>query len=209
SIACHPWSAIRLRARSQRRSRSALVNPIGAGDHSPPLLIRSRAMDGAVADYLERSRDRHLAELVTLASFPSVSSASQHAGDVAACADWLAGHLERIGLEHVDLLPTGGNPIVYGDWLHAPDAPTVLVYGHYDVQPSSPDELWATPPFEPTVRDGRLFGRGVSDSKGQFLDALAAIEAYLATERRLPCNVRVLLEGEEELSADNLTAFLA
>jgi acetylornithine deacetylase/succinyl-diaminopimelate desuccinylase-like protein len=166
-------------------------------------------MDGAVADYLERERDRHLAELVTLASFPSVSTASEHAGDVAACAGWLAAHLERIGLEHVGLLPTGGNPIVYGDWLHAPAAPTVLVYGHYDVQPSPPDELWETPPFEPTVREGRLYGRGVSDSKGQFLAALAAIEALLAAGGRLPCNVRVLLEGEEELSADNLTAFLA
>ena len=106
------------------------------------------------------------------------------------------------------LLETGGNPIVYGEWLHAEGAPTALVYGHYDVQPSAPDELWASPPFEPEVRDGRLYARGVTDNKGQIFAALAAIEALLAVDGSLPCNVRVLIEGEEELSADNLTAFL-
>jgi acetylornithine deacetylase/succinyl-diaminopimelate desuccinylase-like protein len=166
-------------------------------------------VDAAVVDYLERSHDRQLAELVTLASFPSVSASSEHASSVRACADWLVEHLARIGLEHAQLLPTGGNPIVYGDWLHAEGAPTVLVYGHYDVQPSTPDEQWTSAPFEPTIRDGRLFARGVSDNKGQIFAALAAIEALLAVHGRLPCNVRVLIEGEEELGAGNLTPFLA
>jgi len=165
-------------------------------------------VDAAVLDYLDRARERHVSELMALARFPSVSAGGEHATDVVACAAWLRDHVERIGLEHARLLPTGGNPIVYGDWLHAHGAPTVLVYGHYDVQPSAPAELWATPPFEPTIRDGRLFARGVSDNKGQFFAALAAIEGLLAVDGRLPCNVRVLIEGEEELSADNLTAFL-
>jgi acetylornithine deacetylase/succinyl-diaminopimelate desuccinylase-like protein len=108
----------------------------------------------------------------------------------------------------VRLLPTGGSPIVYGDWLGAKDAPTVLVYGHYDVQPADRPERWTTPPFEPTVRDGRLYARGASDNKGQIFAALAALQTLLADEGRLPCNVRVLLDGEEETRADNLEAFL-
>ena len=165
-------------------------------------------MEPTVADYLERARDRHLGELSELLRIPSVSTASEHAADLAAAARWLLGHLEGIGLEGVRLVETGGNPIVYGEWLHAPGAPTLLVYGHYDVQPSAPDELWDSPPFEPEVRDGRLYARGVTDNKGQIFAALAALEALLAVDGSLPCNVRVLIEGEEELSAENLTAFL-
>jgi acetylornithine deacetylase/succinyl-diaminopimelate desuccinylase-like protein len=165
-------------------------------------------METAVADYLTRARDRHVVELSELLGIPSVSSASEHAPDIQAAARWLLGHLERIGLEDVRLLETGGNPIVYGQWLHADGAPTVLVYGHYDVQPSAPDELWDSPPFEPEVRAGRLYARGVTDNKGQIFAALAALEALLAVDGSLPCNVRVLIEGEEELSAENLTGFL-
>jgi acetylornithine deacetylase/succinyl-diaminopimelate desuccinylase-like protein len=165
-------------------------------------------VDTAVAEYLASARDRHLSQLSELLRFPSVSSSTEHRADVRACAEWLGAHLERIGLEHVGLLPTGGNPIVYGDWLRAEGAPTVLVYGHYDVQASDPDELWASPPFEPAIRDDRLYARGATDNKGQIFAALAAIEALLAVEGKLPCKVRVLVEGEEELSADNLTAFL-
>jgi acetylornithine deacetylase/succinyl-diaminopimelate desuccinylase-like protein len=166
-------------------------------------------VNAALLDYLDRSRGRRLSQLAEFVRFPSVSALTAHAADVAACAEWVRAHLERIGLEHAQLLPTGGNPIAYGDWLHAAGAPTVLVYGHYDVQPSTPDELWASPPFEPTLSDGRMVARGVSDNKGQIFAALGAIEALLAVEQRLPCNVRVVIEGEEELSADNLTAFLA
>jgi acetylornithine deacetylase/succinyl-diaminopimelate desuccinylase-like protein len=165
-------------------------------------------MEAAVTEFLDRARDRHVGELSELLRIPSVSTASEHAPDMEAAARWLVGHLERIGLEGVRLLETGGNPIVYGHWLHAQGAPTVLVYGHYDVQPSAPDELWDSPPFEPEVRDGRLYARGVTDNKGQIFAALAALEALLSVDGSLPCNVRVLIEGEEELNAENLTAFL-
>ena len=165
-------------------------------------------MEGSVADYLARARERHVDELSELLRIPSVSTAPEHAPHMEAAAEWLLAHLEHIGLEHVGPLATGGNPIVYGDWLHATGAPTVLVYGHYDVQPAAPDELWESPPFEPQVRDGRLYARGVTDNKGQIFAALAAVEALLAVDGALPCNVRVLIEGEEELNADNLTAFL-
>jgi acetylornithine deacetylase/succinyl-diaminopimelate desuccinylase-like protein len=165
-------------------------------------------MDAMVVEYLDRERERHLGELSDLLRIPSVSAAVEHAVDMRICARWLATHLERIGLEHVRLLETGGNPIVYGDWLHAKDGPTVLVYGHYDVQPSEPDDLWVSPPFVPTVRDNRLYARGATDNKGQIFAALAALEAILAVGRPR-CNVRVLIEGEEERSADNVTAYLA
>jgi acetylornithine deacetylase/succinyl-diaminopimelate desuccinylase-like protein len=165
-------------------------------------------VEAAVADFLDHARERHLDELSELLRIPSVSTASERAADMRACAGWLVAHLERIGLESVRLLETGGNPIVYGEWLHAGDSPTVLVYGHYDVQPSEPDDLWASPPFEPEVRDGRLYARGATDNKGQIFAALAALEALLAVDGSLPCNVRILIEGEEELSAHNLTAFL-
>ena len=124
------------------------------------------------------------------------------------CASFLRDHLEAIGLEHARLVPTSGSPLVTADWLHANGAPTVLVYGHYDVQPAEPLEAWTTPPFEPAVRDGRLYARGASDNKGQLVAALAALEELLACEGRLPCNVSVLLDGEEETRTDNLEAFL-
>src|SRR5262249_2344834 len=108
-------------------------------------------MRRAVVDYLEGARARHLDEPSRLLGFPSVSTAAEHAADLQACAHWLAEYLQRIGLEGVRLVETGGNPIVYGEWLHVEHAPTVLVYGHYDVQPSAPDELWDSPPFEPEL----------------------------------------------------------
>jgi acetylornithine deacetylase/succinyl-diaminopimelate desuccinylase-like protein len=158
--------------------------------------------------FLDRAAERHLAELVELASFASVSGDPAYARDVLSCAEWLERHLTRIGLDDVRTVATGGNPVVAGEWLGLADAPTVLVYGHYDVQPPDPLDAWTSPPFAPTVRNGRLYGRGVSDSKGQILGALAAIEALLTVGGALPCNVRVLIEGEEEKGADNLEALL-
>jgi acetylornithine deacetylase/succinyl-diaminopimelate desuccinylase-like protein len=160
--------------------------------------------------YLAGRRERHVAELVQLLSFPSISALPRHAADCRACAEWLAAHLRAIGLEHVELVETGGHPIVWGDWLHAgPDAPTVLVYGHYDVQPVDPVELWASPPFEAEVRDGRLYARGASDNKGPMFAYLKSLEALLAVEESLPCNVKVLVEGEEELAVERLDRFVA
>lgn len=138
-----------------------------------------------------------------------MSTLPDHAADVERCASWVASHLEAIGLRHVRLLATGGNPIAYGDWLDAgPDAPTLLVYGHYDVQPADPLELWETPPFEPAFRDGKIYARGSTDNKGPLFTYLRALETVLAVDGRLSCNVKVIVEGEEELRADHLDAFL-
>lgn len=167
-------------------------------------------MSGAVLEYLARERDRMLDELQALVAIPSVSALPEHAADVRRCAEWVRDEIERIGFPRVELYETGGHPLVYGEWLEAgPGIPTVLLYGHYDVQPADPLELWTTPPFAPSVRDGRLFGRGVSDNKAQFFLNLKALEALLAVDGRLPCNVKVLIEGEEELRADNLERFIA
>ncbi len=159
----------------------------------------------SVDSYLAEMRSQHLASLMDLLRIPSVSADEERRDDIETCAAWLKEHLEEIGAEHVQLLRTGGNPVVYGDWLHAHEgAPTVLVYGHYDVQPAEPLELWDSPPFEPSIRNDRIYARGVSDNKGQLYLYLKAFEAFLATRSSLPLNVKFLLEGEEELRADHL-----
>ena len=154
-------------------------------------------------------RQRCLTELKEFVRIPSVSSQPQHAPDVKRCADWLANHLRQIGLENVRVINTQRHPIVYADWLHVPRGPTVLVYGHYDVQPVEPLNEWRTPPFEPTVRDQNLYGRGACDDKGQLFAHLKAIEFYLRNTRRLPVNVKCLFEGEEEIGSPNLKPFVA
>jgi acetylornithine deacetylase/succinyl-diaminopimelate desuccinylase-like protein len=160
--------------------------------------------------YLAEHRARHLEELAAFAGFPSVSSLDRHRDDVRACAGWLERQLEAIGLDDVRLLEAGGNPVAYGAWLGAgPDAPTVLVYGHYDVQPADPVEEWTSSPFEPAIRDGFMFARGISDNKGPIFTALKAVEAMLAVHGTLACNVKLLIEGEEELRADRLDALVA
>lgn len=161
-------------------------------------------------DYIKQNRIRFIAEFREFCSFPSISSLPAHAPDVAACAGWLVRHLQGIGLEHAATLPTGGPPAVYADWLHAgPGAPTVLIYGHYDVQPVEPLDLWETPPFAPAERDGRLFARGASDNKGQVFTYIKSLEACLAAAGRLPVNVKLLIEGEEEVGSPNLERFVA
>jgi len=164
----------------------------------------------AVDSYLSRARGRHLDSFAELLSIPSVSADPVHKSDIAACAAWLRDHLASIGLENVALLRAGGNPVVYGEWLHAGDEqPTVLVYGHYDVQPPEPLDLWQSPPFEPSIRDGRVYARGASDNKGSFYTFLKSVEALLEAEGALPVNVKLLIEGEEELRADHLAALVA
>jgi acetylornithine deacetylase/succinyl-diaminopimelate desuccinylase-like protein len=152
--------------------------------------------------------DRHLARLVELTSFASVGADPAGAAEMERCAASVEDLLRAVGLDRVRQVPTGGHPVVVGERLDRPGAPTVLVYGHYDVQPAEPLEAWTSPPFTPTVRDGRLYARGVSDNKGQIVAALAAIEELIATTGALPCNVRVLVEGEEETRSDNLEALL-
>lgn len=165
----------------------------------------SRAFDA----YLSEHRESHLQQLQAFLRYPSISALSEHKPDILACAGFVAEQLTAVGFEHVELLPTAGNPVVYGDWLHAAGAPTVLVYGHYDVQPVDPLPLWTTPPFQPTIRDGRLYARGATDDKGQVFMHWKAFEALLQTTGTLPVNVKFCIEGEEEIGCANLPAFLA
>jgi acetylornithine deacetylase/succinyl-diaminopimelate desuccinylase-like protein len=152
--------------------------------------------------------DEILGTLRDFVAIPSVSTDPAYAGDMRRGADFLAAHMRACGLENVAVRPTEGHPVVLADWLHAEGRPTILIYGHYDVQPPEPLAKWQTPPFEPTLRDGRLYGRGASDDKGPVIVALAALAAFLKTEGRLPVNVRLLIEGEEEIGSAHLDAFV-
>jgi acetylornithine deacetylase/succinyl-diaminopimelate desuccinylase-like protein len=161
-----------------------------------------------VIDHIQTSRDRYIAELKALLAIPSISALPEHAGDVRRCAEWLGEEMQRIGLEHTRLIETPGHPVVYADWLHAPGAPTILLYGHYDVQPADPVDQWDSPPFEATVRDGEIYARGAADDKGQVFMHLKAIEAHLSQASRLPVNFKVILEGEEEVGSAHLDDFV-
>lgn len=165
-------------------------------------------MSPDVFGYLEGCRDRILRDLVEFASIPSVSADPVFKADVERCGRWLADRLGSAGLERVRLVPTAGHPIVYGEWTHAPGAPTLLIYGHYDVQPVEPLHRWLSDPFKPEVRDERLYGRGVSDDKGPVLIPILVVEAFLATTGRLPVNVKFLIEGEEESGSGHLEEFI-
>lgn len=165
---------------------------------------------GTVADvstYIKDNRQRYVDELVELLKFPSISADSKHAGDIEKCADFLVAHFKSLGLD-AKRMPTGGHPLVYAEWLGAPGQPTVLIYGHYDVQPPDPLNLWESPPFEPVIKNGKLFARGSSDNKGQFYAHVKGIEAHLKQNQKLPVNVKLLIEGEEEIASKNLEDFI-
>lgn len=164
----------------------------------------------SVEKWLAEHADANLHRLIDFLSIPSVSADPHRASQVRRCAKWLAKDLVDVGMENIEVVETGGHPVVYADWMHAEgtDAPTVLIYGHYDVQPEDPVDLWTSPPFEPEVRRGRLYARGASDDKGNMYVPLMAIQAYLKTHRRLPVNVKLLLEGEEEVGSMNLKRLL-
>jgi acetylornithine deacetylase/succinyl-diaminopimelate desuccinylase-like protein len=159
-------------------------------------------------EYLAAQGDRILGELIEFARIPSVSTDPRHREDMTRAADWVGGAMREAGPIDVRIVPTGGHPVVYGEWLGAPNAPTLLVYGHYDVQPPDPLERWLSKPFEPVVRDGRLYGRGVSDNKGPMLIPLKVAQAFFATRGVLPLNVKFIFEGEEEIGSRNLEPFL-
>ncbi len=161
-----------------------------------------------VIDHIQTSRDRYVEELKALLAIPSISALPEHAGDVRQCAEWLAAEMQRVGLENVRLIETPGNPVVYADWLHAEGAPTILFYGHYDVQPVDPLDQWETPPFEATVRDGEIYARGAADDKGQVFMHLKAIQAHLQQTSRLPVNIKLIIEGEEEVGSAHLDDFV-
>jgi acetylornithine deacetylase/succinyl-diaminopimelate desuccinylase-like protein len=155
-----------------------------------------------------KNRERFLADLKEIVAIPSVSMQEEHKDDLVRAAEWLAAHLTGIGMDNVQLLPTDKHPVVFGEWMKAGEgAPTVLIYGHYDVQPVDPLELWKTQPYEATREGDLLFGRGTSDMKGQAIATLAAVEAIMQTSG-LPVNVKWLFEGEEEMGSVSMEAFL-
>ncbi len=164
-------------------------------------------MDDLLA-YVDANKDRYLDELRRWLAIPSVSTNAENAADIGKAAQWLADHLQSIGMEHVQVMPTGGHPLVYADWLHAEGAPTILLYGHYDVQPVEPLELWTSPPFEATVRNNRLYARGTADDKGQVFIHAKSIEAYLKNTGALPVNLKMIVEGEEEIGSEHLDPFV-
>lgn len=157
--------------------------------------------------YIENNQDKFLNELFNLLRIPSISADSAYAADVQRCAEYTAMRLKEAGADNVTLEKTAGNPIVYGDKIIDPNKPTILVYGHYDVQPSVPDELWNTPPFEPTIKDGNIYARGACDDKGQFYMHLKAFETMMQTDT-LHCNVKFMIEGEEEIGSTNLGIYV-
>ena len=166
-------------------------------------------MPGERIDPLTADTQEVLAELGAFLRIPSVSTLAAHAPDVQRAAQWVAGYLTQAGLDHTQIIPTGGHPLVYADWLHAPGQPTLLIYGHYDVQPPDPLDAWHSPPFEPTVRNGNLYARGAADDKGQVYVHLKAVARLLCAEGALPINIRFLLEGEEEIGSPAITAYVS
>lgn len=165
-------------------------------------------MDPRLDNYLEQNRERHLDELFAFLRIPSVSQLSRHQQDIRECAEWTARQLEAAGMEHIEIIATDGNPVVYGDWLHAKEKPTVLIYGHYDVQPAEPLDLWDSPPFEPEIRDGNIFARGATDDKSQVFMHIKAAEAFINAVGTLPVNIKFCLEGEEEIGSPHLPRLL-
>jgi len=159
-----------------------------------------------VGEYIEKNKPRFLSELLELLKIPSVSADPEYKDQVVLMANKVAEHLEAAGVQKVTIYPTPGHPIVYGEHLISPSAPTVLVYGHYDVQPADPLELWTTSPFDPVIRDGNIYARGACDDKGQFFMHIKAFEAMNKT-RALNCNIKFIFEGEEEIGSNNLEQF--
>ena len=166
-------------------------------------------MSQATDAFVKKNRARLLDELKELLRIPSISTAPEHAADVQRAAQFVAAALGKVGMENIEIIPTAKHPLVYADWLHAPGKPTVLCYGHYDVQPADPLELWNSPPFEPTERDGNLYGRGTADDKGQMYSHIKAIEALRAEGGKLPVNLKFLIEGEEEVGGAGIAKFVA
>jgi acetylornithine deacetylase/succinyl-diaminopimelate desuccinylase-like protein len=162
-----------------------------------------------IVSFIESNQERFLAELKELLAIPSVSSQSDRKPEMRRAAEWLKNHMTGIGLQNVQIMETEGHPVVYADWLGAPGKPTILLYGHYDVQPEDPVEKWKTPPFEATIRGENLYGRGTADDKGQIFIHLKAIEAFFKDRGALPVNIKIIFEGEEEVGSEHLGAFVA
>ena len=162
-----------------------------------------------ILSYIESHHDRYLKEVADFIRIPSVSSQTARKDNVLRCAQWVAEHLQSIGMQNIQTFPTAGHPVVYADWLHAPGKPTILLYGHYDVQPEDPVDLWHSPPFEATIRDGNLYARGSADDKGQVFIHMKAIEAIMKNVGALPLNLKIIFEGEEEIGSEHLDKFVS
>ena len=166
-------------------------------------------MSQATNLFVEKNQPRLLDELKTFLRIPSVSTLPEHVPDVLRAAQFVADSMKTAGLENIEVISTAKHPLVYADWLHAPGKPTVLCYGHYDVQPPDPLDEWISPPFEPTVRDGNIYARGSADDKGQMYMHIKAVEALLSTGGTLPVNLKFLIEGEEEVGGESVAKFVA
>ena len=158
--------------------------------------------------YISEHEGRFLEDLKGWLRIPSISTLPEHTGDIRRAAEYAAEQLKRTSFEQVQVISTKGHPLVYGEWLKAPGQPTVLIYGHYDVQPVDPVELWESPPFEPTVRGDNLYCRGACDDKGQTMLVFKALESLMAVDGKLPVNVRVLIEGEEEAGGESIEEYV-
>jgi acetylornithine deacetylase/succinyl-diaminopimelate desuccinylase-like protein len=162
-----------------------------------------------ILDYIESNKSRYLDELKELIAIPSISTNLENKADVLRCAEWISGHLRTIGMQNVGIFSTNGHPIVYAESPPVPGNPTLLLYGHYDVQPVDPLDLWTSPPFELTKRGENIYARGTADDKGQVFIHLKGIEAYLKNEGALPINLKLIIEGEEEIGSEHLNAFVS
>src|ERR1700716_1184315 len=161
-----------------------------------------------LANFIEDPHEQHLAELCEFLRIPSVSAKSEHKPDIERAARWVSEKLGAAGFKKVEIVPTSMHPLVYAESLEAPGKPTILFYGHYDVQPAEPLDLWTSPAFEPTIRDGNLFGRGTADDKGQVHIHIRALDAIHKTAGKLPINLKVMIEGEEEVGSVSLWDFV-
>jgi acetylornithine deacetylase/succinyl-diaminopimelate desuccinylase-like protein len=159
--------------------------------------------------YIEENRDRYLAELKDFLRIPSISTLAENKPDIQRAAEFVSGQLKRAGMRNVELIEGTGNPLVYGEWLDAPGKPTLLFYGHYDVQPPDPLNEWVSPPFEPEIRGENIYARGAADDKGLTLILIKAVEALIATRGKLPLNVKFLIEGEEEAGGEHIEAYVS
>jgi acetylornithine deacetylase/succinyl-diaminopimelate desuccinylase-like protein len=166
-------------------------------------------MSNATDAFVRQNRGRFLEELKEFIRIPSISTLPEHKPDIQRAARFVADGLDRAGMENIEIIPTGGHPLVYADWLHAKGKPTVLCYGHYDVQPADPLEEWVSPPFEPTERHGNLYARGAVDDKGQMYMHIKAVETLRAVNGTLPVNLKFLVEGEEEVGGESIAKFVA
>src|SRR5229473_2305475 len=166
-------------------------------------------MSNSTDTFVRDSQDRFLEELKTFLRIPSISTLPEHRGDIDRAAGFVADSLGAAGMENVEIIPTARHPLVYADWMHAPGKPTVLCYGHYDVQPPDPLDEWITPPFDPTLRDGNIYARGSADDKGQMYMHIKAVEALRAVNGTLPVNLKFLIEGEEEVGGESIAKYVA